>query len=101
MRYMTALGPDDRLLYREIAIVVARQNGKSTILEPRIIQGLLAGEKIMHTAQNRELPRLVFGMVADIMTDHLGANLRGAIRRANGQEVIKTKTGGVYRIARR
>lgn len=95
---ITATGARDRWLYSEVCFVVSRQNGKSTILVPRIIQGLLAGERIMHTAQNRELPREIFGVVADIMTEKLAATLKGDPRRANGQEVIRTKTGGIYRI---
>lgn len=95
---MTATTKGDRWLYPEVCFTVSRQNGKSTILVPRIVQGLLAGEKIMHTAQNRELPREVFGQVADIMTEKLPATLKGSPRRANGQEVIRTKTGGIYRI---
>src|SRR4026208_700921 len=58
-RYLTALAAGDRRLYREIAIIVARQNGKTELRIPLIVERLLAGERIMHTAQNRELPRLV------------------------------------------
>ena len=97
-RYLTAEAPDGRWLYREVAIIVARQNGKTTILVPLIVHRLLTGQRIMHTAQNRELPREVFGMVADIMQDHFSSELRSRPRFANGQEEIRLKGGGHYRI---
>lgn len=87
-----------RWLYPEVVVVVARQNGKTTLLIPRIIRGLIAGERIMHTAQNRELPREVYRQVAEIMARHFPALLSGAPRFANGQEVIRLANGGTYRI---
>ena len=96
MRYMTALGPDERLLYREVAIVVARQNGKTTLLVPFVVAGLRMGMRIMHTAQNRVLPRDVFEQVAEILGR--AGIIKGRPRFANGQEAIKTKNGGIYRI---
>lgn len=96
--YAMALGPRGRWLFAEFAAVIARQNGKTTFLEPRIIRGLLAGERIMHTAQNRELPREVFGRVADAMAGpKLAAGVR-SIRTANGQEQIRMRNGALYRI---
>jgi hypothetical protein len=96
-RYLTARA-GDRWLFREVAIIVARQNGKTTLLVPLIVRRLLDGHRIMHTAQNRELPREVFGMVADIMLDHYRFELRGKPRFANGQEEIRLRNGGHYRI---
>ena len=51
----------------------------------------------MHTAQNRELPRELFGVVADIVGAHLEPLVR-SIRTANGQETITFRNGGRYRI---
>jgi hypothetical protein len=84
-------------LYGEAAVVVSRQNGKTEILVPRIVMGLAAGERIMHTAQNRELPREVFGTVADVVSAQLPRSVR-SIRLANGQEQIVMRDGGRYRI---
>jgi hypothetical protein len=100
--YLEALRPDGRHLFGEVAIIVGRQNGKTTILIPTIVKRLRAGRRIMHTAQNRELPREVFGQVADIMGDS-GELLkrRGRVvmpRFANGQEEIRLANGGQYRI---
>jgi hypothetical protein len=89
-----------RWAFPEAALVVARQNGKTTFLIPRIVLGLRAGERIMHTAQNRELPREVFGMVADVIGAqplYSAAGVR-SIRLANGQEEIRLWNGGRYRI---
>ncbi len=86
-----------RWAYPEAAIIVARQNGKTSLLVPRIVMGLLAGERIMHTAQNRELPRETFGIVADVLHAHAAPAVR-SIRVANGQEVIRMADGGTYRI---
>lgn len=97
-RYITALGPGDTWLYGEVALIVARQNGKTTELVPLITQRLRLGQRIMHTAQNRELPREVFGLVAEHMQSKYGSELKSKPRFANGQEEIRTRNGGVYRI---
>src|SRR5690349_14413610 len=46
-RYLTALGQGDRWLYREVAVIVARQNGKTELLLPLIVQRLLEGKRVM------------------------------------------------------
>lgn len=96
LRYMTATDASDRPLYREVAIVVARQNGKTTLLVPYVVAALRKGLRVMHTAQNRVLPRDVFEQVAEILTR--AGVLKVKPRFANGQEVIKTRNGGIYRI---
>jgi hypothetical protein len=96
-RYLTALGTGDRWLYREVAIIVARQNGKTELLLPLIVERLLAGNRIMHTAQNRELPRLVHRKLGRILLKH-HADKIDAIRRGAGQEEIWLTNGGHYRI---
>jgi len=103
-RYLTAVGPDDRRLYREVAIVVARQNGKTTLMQPFIVDALRKGLRVMHLAQNRELPRTMFGIIADATSNQpeLFPKRRGRTiwpRYGSGQEEIKTVTGGSYRIA--
>src|SRR5262249_36743348 len=98
-------GPGDRFLWREVAIVVARQNGKTTLLVPLIVARLVAGRRMMHTAQNRELPREVFEQVATIIErefyDLLPRRRKETVvlpRRSGGQETIELTTGGRYRI---
>lgn len=84
-----------RWLWPTFVAVVARQNGKSELLVPRIVRALRTGERVMHTAQNRSLPREVFERVSDLTPSSL---LRRPIRSANGQERIDTWPGGTYRI---
>jgi hypothetical protein len=94
-RYMCATGPDG-WLYREVAVVVARQNGKTELLVPRILMDLRAGKRILHTAQNRTLPREVFMRVAWQLHDT--ELIPNGIRFANGQEKIQMRNGGSYKI---
>lgn len=101
--YLEALRPNGKHLYGEVAVIVSRQNGKTTELIPLIVKRLRAGRRIMHTAQNRELPREVFGQVVDILGEEGEQFLkrRGRVvmpRFANGQEEIRLANGGVYRI---
>jgi hypothetical protein len=92
-RYMMAIGPHG-WMYPEVCIVVARQNGKTELLTPRILDDLRAGRRILHTAQNRTLPRKVFIRVARALdpTEVI------SIRYANGQEKIEMQNGGEYTI---
>ena len=95
--YMTALY-GKRWRYPELAVVVGRQNGKTQLLLPRVVMGLLRGERIMHTAQDRALPRDVFVEVADFMEREFRGALRSKPRLANGTEQIVMLNGGRYRI---
>jgi phage terminase large subunit-like protein len=87
----------DRWRYPEAAIVVARQNGKTTLLVPRIIAGLLHGERILHTAQDRIIPRGAFHQVADTLIDKRPHEVK-KVRYANGQEAVEMANGGRYTI---
>lgn len=92
-RYLAAL-EDKHWRYREVGIVVARQNGKTELLLPRIKMSLDRGERILHTAQNRTLPRQVFIRIAQALDASEVVN----IRYANGQEQIQMRNGGSYTI---
>lgn len=102
-RYTEALAADGRHLYQEVCEVVSRQNGKTEKIVPLVVKRLRAGRRIIHTAQNRDLPREVFARVADIMSQDMtlfpqrnGRPLRP--RFANGQEEITLSNGGRYKI---
>jgi len=86
--------------YRDVAVAVARQNGKTGgILETRILTGLLLwGERVLHSAQNRELPRESFLAIADTLETRFPGRLAARPRRANGQETVRMGNGGSYRI---
>jgi len=92
-RYITAVA-GDHWQYAEVAAVVARQNGKTKLLVPHILQRLGMGRRILHTAQNRTLPREVFMAVAR----SIDLSLVESIRFANGQEQIRLKNGASYSI---
>jgi hypothetical protein len=103
-RYLTAKGRDNLHLYREVCIVVARQNGKTTLAEPLIVKALDEGKKVMHIAQTRELPRWMFATIADALSakPELFPKRRGKTiwpRFGAGQEEIVLTNGGSYRIA--
>ena len=93
-RYLTATGADG-WLFREVAIIVGRQNGKTELLVPRILMDLRAGKRIIHTAQNRTLPREVFIRIAWMLK---ADEMKRKPREANGQEKIEMRIGGSYRI---
>ena len=74
-------------------MVVSRQNGKTELLVPRIVMGLRMGRRMIHTAQNRFIPRETFLRIAAQL---MGDPLVSEVRYANGQEVIKYANGGRY-----
>lgn len=103
-RYQSAIGAEGRHLYPEVCIVVARQNGKTTLMKPVIIQALRAGKRIMHIAQTRELPRQMHSTIADALSQEpeLFPKRRGKTiwpRYGAGMEEIVLTNGGYYRIA--
>jgi hypothetical protein len=102
-RYTEAQAADGRHLYQEVCEVASRQNGKTEKMVPVIVRRLRQGRRIVHTAQNRDLPREVFARVADIMSQDmtLFPQRNGRVTRprfANGQEEIKLTNGGRYKI---
>jgi hypothetical protein len=78
--------------HSEVAIITARQNGKTSLLMPRIVDGLQRGEKILHAAQTREISRELLLKLVPKMPK------TWKVREANGQESIRTPEGGVYRV---
>ena len=96
-KFLTGIGPKDQWLYPEVCVVCARQNGKTTLLLPRILMELRAGKDVLHTAQSRAIPRETFEMLADKLGGSKEVAKRG-IRWANGQESIKFANGGTYRL---
>jgi hypothetical protein len=100
LRYLSALSPTIGWLWPEVAILAARQNGKTTILELLILTRLVAGQRVMHSAQNRELPRESHIWLGDTLSRFYPELLgRNAVRSSSGQESITLRNGGHYRIA--
>jgi phage terminase large subunit-like protein len=94
-RYLYATGPDARWLYPEVAVVVARQNGKTELLIPFVMDRLERGRAIGHAAQTRELPRKLFNrLIGPVRAKWPDA----IIRKGAGQETIEVPTGGSYQV---
>jgi hypothetical protein len=89
---MTSTDAEGNWLYREVAIIAARQNGKTLLLAPRVMAGLQRGERIVHTAQNRDIPRELLMLLDPLVPNDW------KVRLANGQERITTPEGGSYKI---
>lgn len=93
-----------RFVRRGTTLVVARQNGKTRVLALRVLVGLYGIDSdrlILHTAQDRAVPRNVFeSLVAAIESSpSLSKRIaKGGIREANGQERITLRDGSTYRI---
>lgn len=99
-KYLTATGPTGHPLFREVAIVVARQNGKTSLLLPLVVAHLILGHRVVHAAQHLRLPGELHRQLAQIFLDHYPELIppkRGISWRA-GQEAIRTVDGGVYEI---
>ena len=100
VRYITALAPTTGWLYKEVATLAARRNGKTTIMRPIIVEDLINGRKIVHAAQDLKLPRQMHEEVATIIDEQYREFLpsRRGIKYGVGQESIQLTTGGAYRI---
>lgn len=99
--FRVALEVDEAGLWRypDVGIAVSRQNGKTRALFLRIIVGLLVfGERVLHSAQNRDLPRDLFLEIAAVLENHFASEISDGPRRANGQESVTLRNGGSYRI---
>lgn len=99
-RYIYALAPTTGWLYKEVATLAARRNGKTTIMRPMIVDDLIEGRKVVHAAQDLKLPRQMHEEVATIIDEQYREYLpsRRGIKYGVGQESIQLTTGGVYRI---
>jgi hypothetical protein len=98
--YITALAPGVGWLYREVATVAARQNGKTSIMKPLIVGRLLAGHRIVHAAQDLKLPREMHEEIATLIEEDYPEYLpkRRGVKYGVGQESIHLNTGGLYRV---
>ena len=99
-RYLTAKDANGHPLYREVAAVVARQNGKTRLLLPLVVMHLKAGHRVIHAAQHLRMPGDFHRELAETLVAKFPELLpakRGIIWRA-GQESIHVMGGGVYQI---
>jgi hypothetical protein len=79
-----------------VAVIVARQNGKTEIAKPYIVDRLKRKRHILHAAQTRGLPRRMFyqWLVPTVQQQFP----RAIIRRAAGYESIEIPGAGSYTI---
>ncbi len=99
-RYSEATNADGLPLYREIAVIVARRNGKTTLLLPYAVHRLLEGRKLTHVAQTLRLPGEFFRELVAVFEKHYPQYMlakRGVSWRA-GQEEMRLNNGGIYRL---
>lgn len=88
----------------EVGLIVARQNGKGTVLEARELAGLfLFGEQlILHSAHEFKTASDAFRRIRGLIEDHPKFSRRvKQIRTANGSEMIELKTGQRLRFVAR
>lgn len=100
-RYIAARAPGEvGWLYPEVAVVAARQNGKTSIMRPLIVDRLLDGHKIVHAAQDLKLPREMHEELATIFDEQYRSELpaKRGIKFGVGQESIQLRNGGLYRV---
>lgn len=101
-RYMTALGASERWLYRRFAAIVARQNGKTELIKPRVLLGFKQQRKMLHIAQDRSRPRKsTFVPLVEFFAKQRNREAYDVrkIREANGQEEIICFGGASYTIS--
>ena len=93
--------PEGSWAYQTVAVLIARQNGKTALLKMRILAGLYLFDDrlILHTAADRALPRSVFEELTEAIESSTALSRRiSRIRTSNGQEEIRLKDGNRYRI---
>ena len=100
-RYIAARAPADvGWLYPEVAVLAARQNGKTSIMRPLVVERLLDGHKIVHAAQDLKLPREMHEELATIFDEQYREFLpsKRGVKFGVGQESIHLRNGGLYRV---
>ena len=93
--------PDGTWLSKTNALLISRQNGKTTLLKFRILAGLfLWDEKLqIAAAQNRDVALETFRSVAEMIDGFSWLTKKvKAVTRANGREEIELKNGCRYKI---
>lgn len=99
---MCEVAPSRRWLHPIGCLCVSRQNGKTRIAKARIAAELflVGGFRVLHTAQDRAVPREIFLEIVDLIDRNpkLKRRMRGKPRMANGQEALKLRSGAEYRI---
>ena len=94
------LKDDGRWAFPQVAVLVARQQGKSHLMRLRILWGLINGEKLQILSAHKLAVSLEhFNQVVDTIEQHdfLKDQLK-RIRRTNGQEEIQFHNGSRFKV---
>lgn len=103
-RYLTATGADG-WLFREVAIIVGRQNGKTELLVVLTLYWLYVEQvdvvlgtstKLQYAVESWEKALKLAQKVPDLAAE---IPKKGGIRRANGETALKLSGGGRYMVA--
>lgn len=96
-----AIHEDNGYLHRFAGLSVPRQNGKSLLLEMRIIFGILfLGEDIVFSAHEVRTSRKIFERISDFLEDPRFPDVKNSIRsirKTNGQEEILVKSSSGFK----
>lgn len=98
LRDWLAVDPIGKWVHSVCVLHVRRQQGKSQLLLMRILYGLIKGERILFTCHRADTVRDLFVALVALFDSQknpdLHAYLVGEPRMANGQQEIRTNTGG-------
>lgn len=97
------LRPDGGFRFRTVVLLVARQNGKSTLLLVLTLWRMFVDEAplVLGTAQNLDLSEELWQEALDVVqaTPELADEVPDtAVVRANGKKSFRTKTGQRYKV---
>jgi hypothetical protein len=95
--------PDGRPAYREVRVTVPRQQGKTAgLILPVVVHRALGGvdpraQRILYTAQDRNHAREKWSEQVELL-DHSPLRRLYTVRRSNGSESVRWRTGSTYGI---
>lgn len=93
--------PDDSLRFRTVVVLVARQNGKSTLsmILSLFFMYVLARDLVIGTAQDLDVAEEIWQGAVDLVeeTPELDA-LKDRVVRVNGKKSLELKTGERYKV---
>lgn len=98
---MLELNPDGSLRFRTVVVLVARQNGKSTLAQVLTIWLLFVWgwPLILGTAQDLDVAESLWEEVVDIVQgDDELAGLTEGVTRVNGKKSLNLSTGAKYKV---
>lgn len=97
------LNPDGSYRFRTVVALCARQSGKTTLIKTLALWRLYidGAQLVMGAAQTRDVAKEAWKRAASSLelSPELLGELSGRIRTVNGDEEIKLKGGGRYRIS--